>query len=565
MHVSQPPLGRRLSPSASSFCNLHPPPSTWFHHYEHSNMRIAGALASLGLCFARLATADLGNSTVVNTTYGQLQGVEDSNVAGVTVFKGISFAASTAGDARWTAPTPPSSWDGVVVADTFGLVCPQSGASSDAMSEDCLKLNVWTPADTVDDALPVYVWIYGGRFVGGAGSLPLYDGAGLAAKGVVVVTLNYRMGALGFLATTELQGESPNNSTGNYGLLDQIEALKWVQSNIAAFGGDPSRVTIGGQSAGSSSVYHLVDSPVASGLFHGAIAESGIRFPYDPLIWALATSYRTLQHALDGGVDYMADHNVSTAAELRNLSLDSIMDGNDDNDYYGSSSDADFNSVPPLFRPALDGYVMVQTYLEALETGPANDVPLLTGNNADESGAATTTNVTVAEYIATATTKYGDLVDEYLALYPASTDEEADNMTNNAARDTSRVSSWLFGNYWAKTASSPFYTYYWSHAPPGQTAGAYHMSEINYCFNNLYDTDSPWEDEDYALADVMSSYWANFIKAGNPNGGDLPYWPASVASSNTTMHLDVTQEVMEIADVDQIDLISEYFAAQTPF
>ncbi|KAE9071059.1 hypothetical protein PF010_g26028 [Phytophthora fragariae] len=507
-------------------------------------MRTAAALALLGLCSARVTSADLGNSTIVTTSYSQLQGVEDTNVAGVTVFKGIPFAASTAGEARWTAPQPPASWDGVKVADTFGMVCPQSGVSTDTMSEDCLNLNVWTSADSVDDALPVYV--FGGQ-------------------GLVVVTLNYRMGALGFLATPELQSESPNNSTGNYGLLDQILALKWVQENVAAFGGDPTKVTIGGQSAGSSSVYHLVDSPLAAGLFRGAIAESGIRFPYDPLIWALATSYRTLQHALDGGATYMADHNVSTAAELRNLSIDSIMDGNNDNDEYGATADTDASSEPPLFRPALDGYVMTQTYWEALETGPANDVALITGNNADESGAATTTNVTVAEYVAAATTKYGDLVDEYLTLYPASTDDEANNMTNNAARDISRVGIWLFGNYWAETASSPFYTYYWSHAPPGQTAGAYHMSEINYCFDNLYDTDSPWEADDYAIADVMSTYWANFVKNLDPNGGNVTYWPASVASSNTTMHLDVTQEVMEIATADKIEFIKKYFAAQTPY
>ncbi|OWZ23401.1 Prolyl oligopeptidase [Phytophthora megakarya] len=433
------------------------------------------------------------------------------------------------------------------------------------MSEDCLNLNVWTSADSVDDALPVYFWIYGGRFINGAGSVSLYDGAGLAAKGLVVVTINYRMGALGFLATSELQSESPNNSTGNYGLLDQIQALKWVHENIAAFGGDPTKVTIGGQSAGAASVYHLVDSPLSAGLFRGAIAESGIRFPNDPLIWALATSYRTFDHALDGGATYMANHNVSSAAELRNLSIESILNGNDDNDYYGTTTDADVGSVPPLFRPTLDGYVMPETYLEALENGPANDVALMTGNNADESGAATTTNVTVAEYVAAATEKYGDLVDEYLALYPANTDDEANNMTNNAARDISRVGSWLFGNYWAVAASSPFYTYFWSRAPPGQTAGAYHMSEINYCFNNLYDTDSPWEADDYAIADVMSSYWANFVKNLNPNGGNLTYWPASVATSNTTMHLDVTQEVMEIADSEKIDFIKKYFATQTPY
>ncbi|KAG7397729.1 hypothetical protein PHYBOEH_000268 [Phytophthora boehmeriae] len=536
-------------------------------------MRASIVIASLGLCLSHHASATLDISTqscafdsnVVSTAYGQLQGVEDPNIAGITVFKGIPFAASTAGEARWTAPQPPATWGGVKVADTFGMACPQSGANSSVMSEDCLNLNVWTPANTTDDALPVYVWIYGGRFISGAGSLPLYDGAGLAAKGVVVVTLNYRMGVLGFLATPELQSESPNNTTGNYGLLDQIAALKWVQENIAAFGGDATKVTIGGQSAGASSVYHLVDSLLATGLFRGAIAESGIRFPYDPLIWSVATSYRTLQHALDGGASYMASHNVSTAAELRGLGIESILDGNDDNDYYGTTTDATFDSVPPLFRPTLDGYVMTETYLGALQTGHANDVPIITGNNKDESGASTTTNVTVAEYVADATAKYGDLVHEYLALYPASTDDEAINMTNSAARDISRVGSWLFGTYWAQTASSPFYTYFWSHAPPGQTAGAYHMSEINYCFNNLYGTDMPWEEDDYAIADTMSSYWANFIKTGNPNGENLAYWPTTEANSNTTMHLDVTQKVMEIASADKIEFIKKYFATQTPF
>nr|WSY49221.1 carboxylesterase family protein [Streptomyces sp. NBC_00886] len=230
---------------------------------------------------------------------GQVSGVA-SLVSGVTVFKGLPYAATTAGDNRWRPPQRAESWTGVRVADTFGDICPQQmmGSASVTMSEDCLNLNVWTQAESSRERRPVLVWIYGGRFTGGYASDRGFDGAGLAAKGLVVVTLNYRTGVFGFLSTPELSAESGHQASGNYGLLDQISALRWVRRNIAAFGGDPNQVTIAGQSAGGASVMHLIYSPLAKGLFQGAISESaGARATGDPEIAALAASYRTLETA----------------------------------------------------------------------------------------------------------------------------------------------------------------------------------------------------------------------------------------------------------------------------
>jgi hypothetical protein len=246
---------------------------------------------------------------------------------GITVFKGIPFAASTAGVNRWRPPQPPASWAGVRKADTFGPICPQVPLGGPAitvpMSEDCLYLNVWTGAASPDERRPVFVWIYGGRFIGGYGSSPEFDGAGLARKGLVVVTLNYRTGSYGFLAAAELTEESGHGSSGNYGLLDQEAALRWVQRNIAGFGGDPGNVTIAGQSAGSASVLNHVISPLATGLFHRAILESGAFYPKDPQIGGLATSYRTLEHAESLGSAWLKQVGAGTLAHARALPVSS--------------------------------------------------------------------------------------------------------------------------------------------------------------------------------------------------------------------------------------------------
>lgn len=263
------------------------------------------------------------------------------------------------------------------------------------MSEDCLFLNIWTGAASASERRPVLVWFYGGRFIGGAGSESIYDGEGLARKGLVVVTMNYRTGVFGFLATPELSKESGHNASGNYGLLDQIACLQWVRKNIAAFGGDPNRVTIAGQSAGAGSVLFLSDSPLAKGLYHRAIAQSGARFPNDPDLRGLATSWRPLKDAESAGVKYAEAHGAHSLKELRALSWQKLLEGSNANDeqvkVYG-------NPPPPLFRPVVDGWVIPMNYSQTYARGLQHDVPFLTGNNLDESGAVAQPNVKLADF-----------------------------------------------------------------------------------------------------------------------------------------------------------------------
>ncbi|GAQ40591.1 hypothetical protein AtubIFM55763_007417 [Aspergillus tubingensis] len=515
---------------------------------------------------AQLGAAALWN-TVIPTEYGAVRGFPAFNTTdiAVTAWKGVPYAADTGGENRFRPPQPRPRWNGTLDAKDFGYACPDSQQTY-TVDEDCLSVNIWTNANSTDAGLPVFMWIYGGECTS---AQPLFDGGGLAQKDVVVVTINYRAGAFAWLAHPELAEESPEGVSGNYGLLDQIQALKWVHRNIANFGGDPKRITVAGQSGGSAGVYHLVNSPLTKGLIHGAIAESGVRYPYDSLIAGLATSYRTMDDALDIGINYTLSHNVTTIAELRKLPMEELLDPRDFETINWITT-LDTGS-PPKFRPTLDGWAFPATYLELLKSGAANDVPFITGNNKDESGASTTTDYTLAEYNYYSSFKYANLSSRFFELYPASNATQADMAWNAAARDTSRVSSYLFANEWAKAYDSPFYTYYWDHAPPGQSQGAYHMSEINYVFNNLYGTDLPWTKADWLIADIMSSYWANFVKTGNPNNGsswtgpgELVHWPAN-QHENDTMHLGYRQGVCPIASPAQVSLITDFFHGQQPW
>jgi len=462
---------------------------------------------------------------IVTTEGGALSGV-GSGVDGVTVFRGIPYAADTAGENRWRAPQPPPAWSGVRVADRFGDACLQTarGGLSQPMSEDCLSLNVWTPATAADAALPVLVWIYGGRFVFGAGSEPMYDGSALASRGLVVVTVNYRLGVFGFLATRELSAESGHGASGNYGLLDQRAALQWVQRNIAAFGGDPAKVTIAGQSAGAASVLDHVYSPLSAGLFRGAIAQSGALHPGDTNLGHLAGSYRTLADAERDGEQYLSAHGVETVADARRLDAAELLRGGD------ADQPGPGHPRPPLFRPVQDGWMLPHTYAQTLARGAQNDVPILTGTNLDEDGATPHPQVTLAQFRERARAAYGDRAEEFLALYPAHDDETAAAASNQAARDHSRVSTHLWTQEWARHASSPVHTYFWTHPAPGPDAdarGAFHGSEIPYFLHSLDHVDRPWTDADRAIADAMSGYIGRFVATGDPNGGAAEGWDAA--------------------------------------
>lgn len=503
---------------------------------------------------------------VVQTTYGPVQGVAAfnstsgpaaniSNWAEISTFKGIPFAASTAGQNRWKAPQPATAWNTTLTADAFGAECP-TGMSGGTVSEDCLTVNIWTPANSTSEKLPVMIWSYG---AGTTASDSNYDGGGMAAKGVIFISYNYRSGPWGWLSLPELTAESSTNSSGNYGLMDQIEVFKWAKANVAAFGGDPDHITAVGQSFGSAAVYHIINSPEAEGLIVGAICESGIKDPYDPTMSGFANSYMNQSYSYTFSETYASSLNATTVAELRNLSTDVLGTGTGVSDFSG-------------FQPTFDGYLIPYTYEESLTKGPANDVPLLAGNNKDEDGATPTVNTTVEAYEEATNSTYGPYAATLLELYDGSTnDTAADHATNARARDIARISTWSFAQRWKQSASSPMYVYYWDHDLPGSDSGAGHASEISYVLNNLYAvTSTPWEAADYVIADIMSSYWVNFVKTGNPNtggaytNGTLANWPAQTSlSTNTSFHVGPEDTALygqvPIADPEQVETLYEWF------
>ncbi|TGO26912.1 hypothetical protein BPAE_0051g00470 [Botrytis paeoniae] len=529
--------------------------------------------------------AQLYNKTI-QTTLGPVQGyqyftanvseeyfgVSSSNVA---AFLGIPYAADTGYQNRWKPAQPREPWNETLQATSFGPACPTS-TSTGYVSEDCLSLNIWTNANSSSDKLPVLLWNQGSEE---ASDNSWWYGGGMAMKNVVMVTFNRRDDVLGYLATPELNAEglatTGYNTSGNYGVLDQLEVLKWIQNNIANFGGDPDSVTIAGQSFGSSQVYHAINSPLFSGYFHRGISQSGIRYPYDTLLAGLATSYITMERALSFGVNYTASQNVSTLAELRELPLSDVIQGSNDRDSSIWYITALLCNDPLIFKPVLDGYVLPMKYLDQLIAGPANDVPLITGNTKDESGASTSlTLYNLTEYQEYNALRWGNLSNTYFKLYPADGNVTLANMAWNAAqRDVSLVSSWAYANKWIESAASPIYTYYWDHAPPGQNQGAFHQSEIMYALNALYaNTDKyPFNDEDYYIGELMTGYWVNFIRTGNPNtggayiNGTLPHWYPNDGTSNYVMELGDGWGNHTVSPTANVDLIMSYFGQQAPY
>ncbi|KAJ5946523.1 hypothetical protein N7454_003362 [Penicillium verhagenii] len=532
--------------------------------------RVAGTKTSFGSRSSSAVSSAESPTVYIDTLSSTIQGNRSDYINSVYNFKRVPFASAPTGDLRWKHPAHVSSWTGIRDATYFGPECPQPGI--DNYSEDCLFLNIWTP-DTVNftnvknntetgigyvpanssEAMPVYVFFHGGRFGTGSAIQSTFDGAGLAAKGVVVVTVNYRLGALGFLSHPELSATSGSGSSGNYGLVDQQAALHWTNENIASFGGDYKRITIGGQSTGAASVLDHLNSELADDLFEQVIAESGAVYPSNPMIGSLAQSYRQLGEAEKQGVSYLSSLGLQNISEARNASVELFLNSANLNDVTFQDTVFANNSAyiePPLFRPVLDGYVLPATYKEMLIRGNHTTAPVLTGGNLDEAGATPSPGLTVANYKAQSQLEFGSvgLAEEYFKLYPAgSTNESADTAINTFYQEQNKVSLWLWASeYLAGSARNTSgngtyqtYSYQWTHAPPGQDKGAYHGSELNYALNNLYAVDSPWTIEDYEIADKLSDYWVNFISTGNPNGDGLPYWPEAGAKS---------AEIMQVGD-----------------
>jgi para-nitrobenzyl esterase len=441
---------------------------------------------------------------------GLISGKTDSS-GQVKIFKGIPFAAPPIGEFRWKAPQPVASWEGVK-ACTENPAAPMQRPPvpffawsaeflipKEPISEDCLYLNVWTAAEKTDEKRPVMVWIYGGGFNSGGNTVPLYDGEELAKSGIVVVNLNYRVGMLGFLAHPELTAESPDQTSGNYGILDQIAALEWVKKNIAAFGGDPDNVTIAGQSAGAFSVNALVVSPKAKGLFHKAIAQSGGMFNRGS---GLVSG---LQGAEERGKQLTDTLGISLA-DLREIPADSLL------------------KFQGRFGPVVDGKVLPGVR-QAFEEGKFSDVPLLTGWNADDRVSGNQPS-TPEEFRTNAKKQYGGRAGEYLELFPAENEAELE--------ETQKIIGVLgfgFQNYtWARLQTEKgqniAFVYYFTRVPPGEpNYGAFHSAEFSYSFHTLKNWNRPFEQADYELEKTMSAYWVNFVKTGNPNGEGLPEWP----------------------------------------
>jgi para-nitrobenzyl esterase len=522
-------------------------------------LALAAGAAALGGSAALAAGPD-AMLQPIKTRQGLVQGTA-GEAPGVTVFRGIPFAAAPVGALRFQPAAPPKAWTGVRDASKWGDTCIQpSGKTrpigvnqaldmpdSPRASEDCLNLNVWTPAKKAGAKLPVMVWFYGGAYAEGGGSMPFANGANLATKGVIIVSMNYRVGPYGFLSTPELTASSPHHASGNQALSDSIAALQWVKANIAAFGGDPNNVTIFGQSAGACITAALVGSPVAKGLFQKAISESGA--------WAGLTAAKmvTREDAEKRSKEAMDKLGVHTLAELQALPADQV---------------AKLGRAQGII---VDGWIVPEDQSITFAQGKQNKVAVLLGSNGNEGGSFGPpggANVTAEAWKAGAAQRWKDLAELGLKAYPAATDAEAKAASSRPFTDGIAWFMHLYATDQAKVGQ-PAYLYQFVRTPasePGKpNGGASHASELAYVFNNL---DKPREVPDNSdpavvsksapdikLADQISNYWTNFAKTGNPNGKGLPTWPqVTKMARNQAFLLDVNSHVGDTMTPEQVAL-----------
>jgi para-nitrobenzyl esterase len=514
-------------------------------------MRDKWLVSMLALGLVAAAAPALAQVAQVQVTGGKVAG---TIVGGLSEFKGIPFAAPPVGNLRWKAPQPVKPWSGVRQTVAFGPACMQPSAMANRMapgvplSEDCLFLDVWTPAKTPAEKLPVIAWIYGGGFSGGMTSAPLYDGARFAQRGIVFVSLSYRVGVFGFLATPELSREGGHGS-GNYGLLDQIAGLKWIRRNIAKFGGDPSKVTLLGHSAGGFSVCMLAGSPLANGLFRGAISESGANFvPPADSEWG-GSSIQTLQTSEATGQKWLDSLGATTLTAARALPAEKLMGPQQP----GAS---------PRFWPTVDGYVIPGDQYGLWSAGRFNDTPILVGDVSDEAAGFGVRKIDPSAFESEVRREYGKEADAILAAYPHANEAEAARAATELRSDTTfDWSQYTWARLEASHGKHSAYVYDFDLPSPRDPHGSTHGQEVGYVFGNLGVGGRPAPTpQDQALSEQMQSYWVNFATQGDPNGPGLPHWPAFKDSDPLVMRFGVDPGPAPIPHQNRLKVLDAYYA-----
>ncbi len=481
----------------------------------------------------------------VLTTNGKLRGTYEDKLQ---VFRGIPFAAPPVGQNRWRAPQPASDWEGIRAADQFAPAPMQGGNPPSGKSEDCLYLNVWSPAESPKEKLPVLVWIYGGGFAFGSTSEPGYSGENLAKKGVVLVSVAYRVGQLGFLAHPELSAETSQKTSGNYGLQDMIAGLQWVKNNIEAFGGDPNKVTIFGESAGGIAVSMLSASPLAKGLFHGAISQSGGSFGPPRVTTYPGENMKLLSDAEALGTAYMQKAGVSSLQKMRVLEVSKLPMG------FGM----------PGGWPIIDGYVVPADQYSLYEKGNYNDTPILVGYNSDE-GLSFSPPKTPQDYLDGVKKRYGKFAEPLIKAYPVDADQ-----VPKSARDLARDAAfgwhtWSWARLQSETGKSAVYYYYFDQHPiypkdsPLYGTGSPHGQDVAFVFGHLNPSSKQATETDEAVSDAIITYWTNFAKFGNPNGPGVPEWQKFTRKNHAVMHFRQKPVMGEVPDENSLQVLNEYF------
>ena len=495
----------------------------------------------------------IAQKPIVSIKQGPISGVEKQ---GIQIFKGIPYAAPPVGALRWKAPQAVKPWKEIKDCIAFGPSPMQAPPvpfmcwseeyliPKEPISEDCLYLNVWAPKNDNKKSTSkkaVLVYIYGGGFRSGGSGCDIYDGTAMAKKDIVFVSINYRVGVFGFLAHPELSNENDKKTSGNYAILDMVAALQWVHDNIEAFGGDPSRVTIAGQSAGAFAVNFLAASPLTKGLIHGAIAESG-----GSILPSTLRPAMKLKQAEEIGVDFASSLNCHSINALRNKTANEILAAN-----------------AGMIGPFEDGYVvpssMMQTYLQNKQ----NDIPTLLGWNLDDKVSGPP--MTAEQYAASIQKQFGANAEKVLALYPATDNAIAAVSQSDLSRDqTFGVQGFTWASLQSEKGKAPVYVYNFNRKLPAATPendfGAFHTGEVPYAYNNLHTVHNrPFTKADFELADQMSSYWVNFAKTGNPNGGTLANWPKYQKETKQVMEFNIESKVAKLPTANKLALLSTLY------